>query len=212
MLNIAKHIKGLIPTPQTCTFCLSPSSGLTIPICATCKTELPWAEGTGKAVGELSAFYYQSPISEYIRAGKTGKQLDKLKILADLLAENLASQIHNPPQVIIPIPLHKSRLRARGFNQAIELSRPLSKRLNIPLLTDTIERNRDTGQQKLLPAAQRPQNMAQAFTISKDIPYQHIALFDDIVTTGTTCRVLRDQLLNHGVKTVEIWCCATTKQ
>ncbi len=196
----------------TCTFCLSPATDGTIPICTQCKTELPWTTETGETLGELSAFYYEPPIGEYILAGKTGKQLDKLKILADLLAENLLPRIQKPPQAIIPIPLHNARLRSRGFNQAIELARPLAHELNIPLLNHAIARNRDTKEQKTLRAAQRAENMKQAFTINKTIPYQHVALFDDVLTTGATCKALRDQLLLNGIKTVEIWCCATTKQ
>ncbi|PID34245.1 MAG: amidophosphoribosyltransferase [Thiotrichales bacterium] len=197
---------------QVCTFCKSPANEQPAPVCEQCKTELPWTKGVGETLGELSAFYYESPIKEYIRDGKTGKQLDKLRILADLLAENLLLRIEKPPQAIIPIPLHNSRLKSRGFNQAIELARPLADKLNIPLLNHAIVRSRATEEQKRLPAAQRAKNMAQAFSIVKAIPYEHIALFDDVVTTGATCRTLRNQLLRHDIKTVQIWCCATTKQ
>ncbi len=197
---------------QVCTFCTSAANEQPVPVCEQCRTELPWAKGVGETLGELSAFYYESPIKEYIRDGKTGKQLDKLRILADLLAENLLSRIEKPPQAIIPIPLHNSRLRRRGFNQAIELAKPLADKLNIPLLNHAIVRSRATEEQKILPAAQRTKNMAQAFSVVKAIPYEHIALFDDVVTTGATCRTLRNQLLRHDVKTVQIWCCATTKQ
>lgn len=196
----------------TCAFCQSPATDHTIPVCTQCKTELPWTTGLGETLGELSAFYYEPPIGEYILAGKTGKQLDKLKILADLLAENLMPRVQKPPQAIIPIPLHKTRLRGRGFNQALELARPLAHKLNIPLLNHAIIRNRNTREQKTLRAVQRATNMQHAFTIRQTIPYQHVALFDDVLTTGATCKALRDQLLSHGVKTVEIWCCATTKQ
>ncbi|CAA6805606.1 MAG: Competence protein F homolog, phosphoribosyltransferase domain; protein YhgH required for utilization of DNA as sole source of carbon and energy [uncultured Thiotrichaceae bacterium] len=214
MFKVPKVIRQAIfhHKSGTCAFCLLPATERTVPICAQCKTELPWTTGPGETVGELSAFYYESPISEYILAGKTGKQLDKLKILADLLAENLTPRIQKPPQAIIPIPLHHARLRSRGFNQAIELVRPLAHQLNIPLLNHAIARNRDTREQKTLRAVQRAANMQYAFTINQTIPYQHVALFDDVLTTGATCKTLRDQLLLNGIKTVEIWCCATTKQ
>lgn len=212
MFKIPARIRHAAFSDKTCTFCRSPATDYTIPVCEPCKTGLPQAKEPGGTMGELSAFYYDSPISDYILAGKTGKQLDKLKILADLLAENLTTRIRQPPQAIIPVPLHHAQLRRRGFNQAIELARPLARRLNIPLLTSVVIRSRDTQEQKTLHAAQRAENMTNAFSVSKPIPYQHVALFDDVITTGSTCRALRDQLLRHGVKTVQIWCCATTKQ
>jgi ComF family protein len=174
--------------------------------------DLPRAEEYGQTLGELSAFYYEPPVSQYILAGKTGKQLDKLKVLADLLAESLIPRIKTPPEVIIPIPLHHKRLRKRGFNQSVELARPLAAKLGVPLLTTGIVRNRDTREQKQLSAARRAQNMRAAFTTCPPLPYKHVAIFDDVITTGTTCATLREQLLTQGMKSVEIWCCATTKQ
>lgn len=210
MLQLNRYTSLL--TPQSCTFCRSATSGQSTPVCHQCHAELPRATERGQTLGELSAFYYEPPISQYILAGKTGKQLDKLKILAELLADNLIPLITTPPEAIIPIPLHTKRLRQRGFNQSIELALPLAKRLGVPLLTQDIVRQRDTREQKQLSAAQRAKNMHAAFKLSATLPYQHVAIFDDVITTGTTCAVLRQQLLTQGIESVEIWCCATTKQ
>lgn len=210
MLQLNRYTSLL--TPQSCTFCHAAISGQSTSVCNQCNAELPWATERGQTLGELSAFYYEPPISQYILAGKTGKQLDKLKILADLIADNFVSRITTLPEVIIPIPLHTKRLRQRGFNQSIELARPLAKKLGLPLLTQGIIRQRDTLEQKQLSAAQRTKNMHAAFKLNATLPYQHVAIFDDVITTGTTCAVLRQQLLTQGIEFVEIWCCATTKQ
>ena len=163
-------------------------------------------------MGELSAFYYEAPISQYILAGKTGGQLDKLHILGQLIAKRFTEQMDALPQAIIPVPLHHSRLRQRGFNQSLELIKPLARALKIPVLHQNIYRTRNTSDQKKLRATERAANMQQAFSIKKPIPYRHIALFDDVITTGATCSVLKELLIHQGIERIDIWCCATTKQ
>lgn len=183
-----------------------------LPICKQCYNDLPWCTEPGEAVGERSAFYYFEPVRQYILAGKGSKQLDKLHLLGRLSAIPFLQSNTPPPEAILPIPLHQQRLRQRGFNQSIELIRPLARQLKIPLLTDHVYRNRNTGEQKGLTAGERRHNMQQAFSIRKTIKQQHIAIFDDVITTGATCSALKALLLENGVKKVEIWSCATTKQ
>lgn len=209
-LKLSQHLSSLFP--QTgCAFCHSAITGNNLPVCEQCVAELPWCNERGQTLGELSAFYYEAPVSQYILVGKTGKRLDKLHLLAALFAEQLPGQITDLPQAIIPVPLHPSRLRTRGFNQSIELVRPLANKLQIPLLTRHIIRQRETKDQKQLSAAHRRQNMHQAFSLTRPLLYRHIALFDDVITTGTTCSTLRNLLLDEGVQSVQIWCCATTR-
>ncbi len=209
-LKLNRYFSIFLPQPA-CVFCQSAISHTTQPICAQCLVALPWCHGRGQTLGELSAFYYEAPVSQYILAGKSGKQLHKLQLLAELLTVHLSRQITTLPEAIIPVPLHYSRLRTRGFNQSVELIRPLADKLQIPLLTRHIIRQRDTRQQKQLRAAQRAVNIRQAFTLARPLPYRHIALFDDVITTGATCSTLRDLLLAQGVQSVQIWCCATTR-
>lgn len=185
-----------------------------LPICQQCFNELPWCHADGFTINERSAFYYAAPIREYILAGKSSNQPDKLQLLGQLIAIHFTQQImisqQPKPQAIIPVPLHKNRLRERGFNQSIELIRPFTRQNNIPLLRKAVYRNRDTGEQKGLTENMRKTNIANAFSIAKTLNYQHVAIFDDVITTGATCVALKDLLLQHGVKKVEIWCCATT--
>ena len=195
-----------------CTFCDKKISNSTLLVCDQCIKELPWCRQPGEALGEFAAFYYEAPIDQYILAGKTAKKLDKLHILGQLFNQCLKERRQDLPEALIPVPLHQKRLRERGFNQSLELARPISKQFSLPILSGYISRNRDTGEQKGLTETQRKQNMANAFSIRKSIPHQHIAILDDVITTGTTCATLRSALLEQGVKKVEIWCCATTKQ
>ncbi len=175
---------------------------------------LPWrtAPTTQQVTPLLCAFDYAAPIKQLILAGKTGKQLDKLHLLAELTAHALKPAITELPEAILPVPLHPSRLRQRGFNQSLELARPLAQQLGLPLLTSEVVRQRNTGEQKKLGAAERQHNLHQAFRVCNPLPYRHIALFDDVVTTGATCAELETLLLDHQVEKIQIWACARTKQ
>ncbi|MFX6702085.1 ComF family protein, partial [Acinetobacter baumannii] len=90
------------------------------------------------------------------------------------------------PNIIIPVPLHKTRLQERGFNQAIEIARVLTKKLNISMDKNSCQRIKATKPQTSLPAKQRANNIKNAFKCTSEAPYAHVALLDDVVTTGGT--------------------------
>ena len=117
----------------------------------------------------------------------------------------------NLPECIIPVPLHPQRLRVRGFNQALELARIIAKQLNIPLNYSLCQRDKSTPFQSGLSAKQRKQNLKNAFIVTKPHAYKHVAIFDDVVTTGTTVNELAKQLKNSGVETIEVWAIARTQ-
>lgn len=198
-----------------CPFCDAELTAPELSICQQCFDDLPWCNESGDTLNERSAFYYSAPIREYILAGKGGSQPAKLQLLGKLMTIRFTQQINTGqqamPQAIIPVPLHKARLRQRGFNQSIELIRPFTQQHNIPLIKQAVYRNRNTGEQKGLTESMRKTNIANAFSIRQPLNYQHVAIFDDVITTGATCDALQALLLQHGIKTVEIWCCATTK-
>lgn len=112
------------------------------------------------------------------------------------------------PDVIIPVPLHPFRLRERGFNQALEIARPVAKILKLALDRAGLERKYPTAPQSSLPAAQREQNIKNAFVVKGRYNGQYIALVDDVMTTGSTLRECSRILKREGASRVDIWCCA----
>lgn len=157
-------------------------------------------------------FSYTEIIKKFVIGLKFQQRLVYAHILGALLAEKISSQYQNEklPDIIIPIPLHKKRLNERGFNQVIELARPISKKLNIPIDYKRCKRIVNTAAQSKLPANQRSNNMKNAFVAHRNLAYQHIALLDDVITTGHTITEMSRALYNVGVKRIDVWCCART--
>jgi ComF family protein len=110
--------------------------------------------------------------------------------------------------LIVPVPLHKTRYRERGFNQAIEIARTVAKEMQIPLDLTSCRRNRDTPHQTQLPAKKRRKNLKNAFSIIKPIHARHIAILDDVMTTGSTTHELAYALKKAGASRVDVWVCA----
>lgn len=135
------------------------------------------------------------------------------RVLADLLCAAADQQTPPRPDCLIPIPLHATRLRERGYNQALELARPLAARLGIPLRIDLLERTRATPAQTGLDAAARKRNLRGAFALRPhaELP-QHIAVFDDVMTTGATLREAARVLRRSGVARIDVWALARAPQ
>jgi ComF family protein len=114
------------------------------------------------------------------------------------------------PQAIVPVPLHKERLRERGFNQALELARPVSKRFSIPIANGLCRRHIDTPQQSALPAGQRTKNLRNAFSLTQTPKIKSIAVIDDVVTTGATANAMAKLMKQNGIERVQVWSIART--
>ncbi|MFZ0220042.1 MAG: ComF family protein [Candidatus Aquirickettsiella sp.] len=157
-------------------------------------------------------FSYTEIIRKLVTGLKFQQQLIYAHILGSLLAKKVSSQYQSKklPDIIIPVPLHKKRLYERGFNQAIELARPISKKLNIPIEYKRCKRVVNTAAQSKLPANQRSNNVKNAFIAHQDLAYLHIALLDDVMTTGHTLTEMSRALYYVGVKRIDVWCCART--
>lgn len=112
------------------------------------------------------------------------------------------------PDLILPVPLHRLRLRERGFNQALEIARPITKRLRIPIDKHSLQRIRHTRPQTGLKAPEREVNLKNAFKTIRDFSGKHIALLDDVVTTSSTINACSQALMDAGAKQIDIWCCA----
>jgi len=112
------------------------------------------------------------------------------------------------PEVLLPVPLHPARLRERGYNQAREIARIWSRDFDIPVDQRALARVRATPLQSGLSAKQRVDNVRQAFDYSPKRDYRHVAVVDDIVTTGSTVTEITRLLHRGGVEFVEIWALA----
>ncbi len=142
---------------------------------------------------------------------KFSKQLSYAQTLGELLAARASEEWyqHTPlPDVLIPMPLHMQRLGERGFNQAIEIARPLATALGIPLDLDGLEREKATTAQSGLKAVERKKNMQRAFVATRDYSGLNIAVLDDVVTTGSTIDAACRALKTKGAKRIDIWAVA----
>jgi len=155
----------------------------------------------------ISAFAYANPIKQLVTQFKYQRQLAVGALFAEILKPRVRSASQHV-DAILPVPLHFSRLRQRGFNQALELARPLAKMLELPLLASQISRQKNTLEQSSLHAKQRRNNLRNAFVIEQDIPYKSVAIVDDVMTTGSTVEELSRILKRNGVKYIEVWCVA----
>ena len=197
---------------EVCLLCDAPAAERPN-LCAACAQDLAalaWRLPGSPVTRLHAAFVYAPPVSTLIRAFKFRGDLAAGLTLGSLLAERCREQPGPRPDVLVPVPLHPSRLRQRGFNQAQELAEALGRRLELPLMPHLCRRVRDTVPQSDLGSArERLRNVTGAFAVSATIPdIQHVALVDDVVTTGATTRELSRVLRRAGVRRVDVWACA----
>ncbi|MCA1805582.1 MAG: ComF family protein [Xanthomonadaceae bacterium] len=132
------------------------------------------------------------------------------RLLGQLLADRLAPIPGPRPAVILPVPLHRRRLAERGFNQTLEIGRPLRDELGIPMDHRLARRVKHTDSQAQLPARERQRNLRNAYSLAGGPLPDHIAILDDVMTTGTTVNELARLLKGAGVARVEVWVLART--
>lgn len=189
-----------------CIYCAAPLIFSTQSVCGAClKKPSPFHK--------LCVFFsYSETIKKLITGLKFQQRLIYAHILGTLVAEKIRSyyQSEELPDIIIPVPLHKKRLYERGFNQAIELARPISKKLNLRIDYKRCKRVINTAAQSMLPANQRSSNVKNAFVAHQSLANQHVALLDDVMTTGHTLIEMSHALYDVGVKRIDVWCCART--
>lgn len=219
--------------PKTCLLCNRASKNKQ-DFCKKCYQDLPWIEFACPKCGQpletnnqlckeclknppifeqtIALFHYKEPINHFITGLKFNNKLIYSRILGELMAEKISKhyQQTNLPEIIIPVPLHNQRLRQRGYNQAIELARPIAKILALPIDIKSCKRIKNTGTQSSIPAKQRAKNIKKAFTIKNKPAAKHVAIIDDVITTGNTIKELSSVLHKSGVQTIDIWCCAKT--
>lgn len=176
------------------------SYGTQTELCGDCLTEPRYFDRV------QAPFLYQDGLRYLITHFKYQRQYSHARTLGLLLARQL--DVSTPPDCLIPVPLHKSRYRQRGFNQAIEMAKVISKVHHIPVQLQTCIRQRNTAQQVGLSNKQRKKNIKNAFVVLKPVADQHIALIDDVMTTGSTANELAKVLKKAGAKQVDVWLCA----
>ncbi len=171
-------------------------------VCGQCLKSPPAFDHT------LAAFSYSFPVNQLIKALKFHERL----ILVNFLADRLAAQVKTRPDCVLALPLHPLRLQERGFNQSQLLAARIATRLRIPLLTDTCRRTRDTPPQSTLPWKERGKNMRGAFEVAAPatIRGKHVAIVDDVMTTGASTGELARALKEAGASEVSVWVVART--
>lgn len=185
---------------QRCALPLEPDSGQMIPLCGQCLSHPYYYDQV------ISPFAYTDDMAYLIKQLKYHQKIHYAPLLAKLFIAQVKT-IHNfqQPQIIMPIPMHQKRLKYRGYNQALELARIFSSHYQLPLDYSILIRSRYTHLQVKMTALKRQENVKNAFIIKKEIQYTHIALIDDVMTTGSTVNEVAKVLKNKGVKKVDIW-------
>ena len=159
----------------------------------------------------LALCHYEPPLPALITGLKFRQQLSYAYALGKLLTHQIKTKWYKNcplPTRIIPMPLHIKRLQQRGYNQAVEIAKPIAKTFNLPLDTASVQRIKNTHPQSALSATARRQNIYQAFSSTEDYQGQSIAVVDDVITTGHTMREFCTLLKSNNAGIIHVWCCA----
>jgi ComF family protein len=220
-LNIRSIFNRLFP--RNCLLCGADAAAHTL--CRGCAAELPWhrqpqcpqcatptpdGQRCGACLKQPPAFdrthaalAYAFPIDRLIPRLKYHGQLAIAPALGACLAEAVATAPR--PDRLIVMPLHAARIRERGFNHASAIAHGLSQQLGLPLDLDCCRRTRDTPPQMGLKHDARRRNVRGAFACTGDVRGKHIALVDDVMTTGTSLNELAATLKQAGAREVSCW-------
>ena len=199
----APCMNALPPLPPTCPVCARPSPGAAV--CGPCLKRPP------KFAATLAACAYAFPLDRMVQALKYEHRLALAEPLGDALA---AAALRAPasnlrPSALIAVPLGAARQRERGFNQSIEIARIVARRTGLPLVTGLV-RTGNAPAQATLPWAQRRRNVRGVFACARSFAGRHVALVDDVMTTGATLEAAAAMLLQSGAARVDAWIVART--
>ncbi len=231
-----KLVYNWLNNEQICLLCDGHCQGER-PICAPCEAELPWLEGqcricalplptSGMICGECQTkppyfdqvqtpWHYGFPIDALITRFKHHGKWPLGRLLGTLLSHHLQNAFAHGlprPELLLPVPLGKQRLRQRGFNQAQMLADWLQAQLQLPTQSHLLCRERETDAQQELDAAARQRNLRNAFALSDPsaVKGKHLAVVDDVLTTGATANSLARLLKKAGARRVDVYCLART--
>lgn len=203
-------------------------------VCVGCRADLPWiTHACPRCSGPLppgaapglcaacdlalaglaqvrAALVYEYPVDVLVAAAKFQARRECARALGELLVAGLSRQSFCalPADIIVPVPLHPARLGKRGYNQAVEIARPVAAALRLPLVTRLCRRSRNTEAQSALPGRARHKNLAAAFSVRGSLARSRVLIVDDVVTTGHTLSSLAGSLRRAGAAQVTAWCAA----
>ena len=212
--------------PPRCLFCGDPGAG-GLELCAACCRDLPWnaaacarcalplpqpATACGACLlhpppfsAALAPLRYATPVDRLLTRFKFHAGLAEGRLLAALLGERIDPAWLHGLDLVLPLPLHPRRLGRRGYNQALELTRPLARVMALPVQPDALCRERDTAPQSELDADARRRNVRGAFVADPmQVRDRACLLVDDVITTGATLREAAATLLAAGAREVRV--------
>ena len=153
-------------------------------------------------------FLYEAPTDFMVRQLKYHGSMKFGRLLGELLAQSVSQT--NRPDLLVPVPQHHDRYLQRGFNHAALIAQTTGRRLSIKIDENLAIRADNRPPQSGLNAQARVKNMRNAFTVERDLSAMHVAIVDDVVTTGATTEALTRALLKAGCQTVSVWAFART--
>lgn len=234
--SIKHMVYNCLNINQPCLLCDSPAQQ-PIPLCMNCEHELPWLHAQCRRCAlpmpvdnllcpgctrrppafqrVVATWQYGFPVDTLISRFKHNSQWPLGRLMAHLLGQALEHRYSEGlprPDRLLPVPLARRRLRQRGFNQAAMLARWLARQLRLPCDEQLLERVRDTAAQQVLDARARQRNLRQAFRIIDKAHMEdlHLAVVDDVLTTGATAQTIARLLRQGGARRVDIYCLART--
>lgn len=197
-------------SPRRCRQCAIPLLQHEVqPVCGDCLSTPP---AFGRSIVAVD---YSAPLDQLVLALKFGHRLALASLFADSLRDAILREACLPlPDILCPVPLGQQRLQERGFNQSLEIAKPLCQNLGVPLQPELLRRTRNTAQQSSLHPDDRHKNVRNAFALNESaidfIRGKHIGLVDDVMTTGTTLNEIAALLKRFGAASVNNYVFART--
>lgn len=159
----------------------------------------------------VAPYRYAFPIDAMLKRLKYRQDRQLARVFGALLGRHvLQRRKADLPQILLPMPLHASRLRERGFNQAQDIARWCGQELGISVQPHWVTRIAETGSLAGLSRAERQHQILGAFRADEALAGRHVAIVDDVLTTGASSRELAREIYDSGAESVELWVLART--